>query len=82
MQKLSMRSIRREDVERIILEPNQRFADVEHDARVAIGPVNGRILVAVYRVVNTDVKVIAVYHASRLEKLVSSKAKRGAWRET
>jgi hypothetical protein len=72
-EKLSARSIRKEDVERVIVESQQQFVDVEHDAKVAIGPVDDRSVIVVYRMVNADIKVIPVYHTRKLEKLVSSK---------
>ena len=81
-QKLSMRRIRKEEVERLIVRSKKRYDDIEHDAKVAVGPVNGRFLVVTYRMVNADIKVITVYHARKLEKLILSKTKRGAWRET
>jgi hypothetical protein len=44
----------------------------------AIGPVNARYLAVVYRVANADIKVVTVYNARKLEKLLSSKTRRGA----
>ena len=79
-EKLSARSIRKEDVERVIVESQQQFVDVEHDAKVAIGPVDDRSVIVVYRMVNADIKVITVYHTRKLE-IVSSKMERGAWKE-
>ena len=80
-QKLSARSIRKEDVKRIIVDSKQKFVDVEHEAKVAIGPVEDRSVIVIYRMVKADVKVITVYHTRKLEKLLSSKMERGVWRE-
>jgi uncharacterized DUF497 family protein len=80
-QKLASRGVRREDVERVIANPKEWFKDSEHEARVAIGPLDGRFLVVVYRTVNGDTRVITVYHTRKLDKLVSSKIQRGVWRE-
>jgi uncharacterized DUF497 family protein len=79
-QKLSTRSIRREDVDRVITNPNELFEDTEHKAKVAVGRLDAMFLFAVYQHVNDDVKVITVYCARKLEKLVTSKVQRGAWR--
>jgi hypothetical protein len=68
-------------VERVIIESRQRYVDVENNAKVAIGSVNARYLVVVYRVVDADIKGMTVYHARKLEKLLLSKPKRGAWRK-
>jgi hypothetical protein len=57
------------------------FVDIENNVKVAVGPMNGRSLVVVYRIVDAEVKVIMVYHTRKLEKLISSKTKRGAWRK-
>jgi hypothetical protein len=80
-QKLYVRRITKQDVERTIIESKQRYTDVENNAEVAVGPVNARYLVVVYRVANADIKVMTVYHARKLEKLLSSKIRRGAWRK-
>lgn len=80
-QKLSIRRIRKEDAERLIIESKQRYVDVENNAKVAVGPVNGWSLVVIYRTVDADIKVITVYHTRKLERLISSKTKRGAWKE-
>ena len=79
-QKLSARAIRRRDVERILARPDEVFEDTEHNAEVAVGKVDSKFLVAVYLRANNSIKVITVYHTRKLEKLVTSKLQRGAWR--
>jgi len=79
-QKLSARAIRRRDVERILARPDEAFEDREHDAEVAVGKVDSKFLVAVFLRVDNNIRVITVYHTRKLEKLVSSKLQRGAWR--
>lgn len=79
-QKLSTRAVRRRDVERVLARPDEAFEDTEHGAEVAVGKVDGKFLVAVFLRVDNNIKVITVYHTRRLEKLVSSKLQRGAWR--
>jgi uncharacterized DUF497 family protein len=81
-EKLALRKVKVEDVEKVINRPTEAYEDVEHHARVAIGSVGDRFLIVVYSLVNADIKVITVYHASNIEKLVSSKTKRGVWRRT
>ena len=79
-QKLLMRKVRREDVERVITNPAEVYEDTEHNASVAIGSVDGKALVVIYQSVGNAKKVITVYHTLKIEKLVSSKTERGAWR--
>ena len=81
-EKLSIRRVSKKEVEKLIGESKQRFVDIEHDAEVAVGPVKGRSLVVIYRKVNADIKVIAVFYARKLEKLILSKIGRSAWRKT
>ena len=40
-----------------------------------------RFLTVVYRITGEDVKVITVYHTRKIEKLISSKLQRKAWRK-
>lgn len=79
-QKLSIRRIDRRNVEKIITGPNELFQDTEHHANVAVGAVDDRYLVAVYRKVDDDIKVIAVYYTRKVDKLVTSKMQRDARR--
>jgi hypothetical protein len=57
-QKLSARAIRRRDVERIIARPDEVFEDIEHDAEVAVGKVDGGFLVAVLLRVDSDIRLL------------------------
>jgi hypothetical protein len=75
-----MRKVNREDVARVIANPTEAYEDTEHDARVAIGSVDGKALVIIYQSVGDAKKVITVYHTLNIAKLVLSKSKRGAWR--
>jgi uncharacterized DUF497 family protein len=79
-QKLAIRRIRRHDVERIIAQPDELFEDRERNSEVAVGKVDSRFVVAVFRRVGDSIKVITVYHTRKLDKLASSKLQRGAWR--
>jgi hypothetical protein len=54
-QKLSARGIRRRDVERILTRPDELFEDIEHDAKVAVGKVDSRFLVAVFLRADDDI---------------------------
>ena len=80
--KLSTRRISKEDVERVISEARQNYDDVEHYSKVAIGRVDGRHLVVVYQMVDSDMKIITPYNTHKLDKLLSSKTMRGVWRKT
>ena len=68
-------------MQRIIAHPDEPFDDIEHNAGVAVGTAGGIFLVAVFRRVDSDIRVITVYHTRKLDKLVSSKLQRGAWRK-
>lgn len=75
-QKLSIRKVRRKDAEDLIANPAALFDDTEHNAKVAIGPLGEATLVAVYLGGDQDIKVIA----RKIDRLVSSKTERGAWK--
>lgn len=79
-QKLLIRRISREDVESVIAHPAELFEDTEHGCEVSVGRTDGKVLVAVYQKLDKDIKVITVYHTRKLDKLVSAKLQRGAWR--
>jgi uncharacterized DUF497 family protein len=79
-QKLLMRNVKREDAARVIANPTEVYEDTEHNASVAIGSVDGKALVVIYQSVGDAKKVITLYHALNIGKLVISKTKRGAWR--
>lgn len=78
-QKLLLRGLSQEDVEKVIEHPSEIYDDRENSATIAIGPLEGRTVVVVHRRMGADVKVITVYHTRKVEKLVSSKTGRGAW---
>jgi uncharacterized DUF497 family protein len=80
-QKLLIRKVKREDVARVIANPTEVYEDTERNAKVAIGSVEAKALVVIYESVGNAEKVITVYHALNIEKLLSSKTKRGAWRK-
>lgn len=79
-QKLLMRKVRREDVERVIANPTEVYEDTEHNAMVAFGFLDDRTLIVAYQRLGKDMKVITVYNTTKIDKLVSSKTRRGAWR--
>ncbi len=60
--------------------PDGAFEDTEHDAEVAVGKMGSKFLVAVFLRVGNSIEVMTIYHTRELEKLVSSKLQRGAWR--
>jgi uncharacterized DUF497 family protein len=64
----------------VIAHPSELFEDTEHRCEVALGTTGDKLLVAVYRRVDNDIKVITVYHTRKLDKLVLAKLQRGAWR--
>ncbi len=79
-QKILMRKVKQEDVARVIANPTEVYEDTEHNASVAIGSVDGKALVVIYRSVGKAKIVITVYHTLNIGKLVLSKTRRGAWR--
>lgn len=79
-QKLLIRRKSREDVESLIAHPTELFEDIEHGCEVSVGTIGDKLIVAVYQKVDKDIKVITVYHTRKLDKLVSAKLQRGAWR--
>ncbi len=80
--KLSTRDVSRKDVEHVVANPDHLYEDIEHDTKAAIGSQDGTSLVVIYSLLNGDIKVITVYHTRKIEKLVSAKIERGAWRRT
>lgn len=68
-------------MESVIANPIESYEDMEHNLTVAIGSLDSRTLVVVYEGLDEDVMVITVYHTRKIEKVVSSKIGRGAWRK-
>jgi len=62
------------------MSPTDLFEDTEHNCKVAVGMTNHKLLVAVFRRVDNGIKATTVYHTRKLDKLISAKLQRGAWR--
>jgi len=60
--------------------PDEIYEDVENGAMVALRRVDDRSVVVIYRSEGDKVKVITLYYANKIERLVKSKVARGAWR--
>ena len=80
-QKLTVRRIKRDEVIRVIKSPMQLFEDTEQHSSIAIEDSGSRFLIVVYRITGEDIKAIIVYHTRKIEKLISSKLQRKAWRK-
>ncbi len=79
---MRLRSIDEEAVAEVIEKPEQEFDDLEHHAHVTIRANGNRHLIVVYTRRGDATTVITVYSTSKLNKLIATKERRGAWQRT
>jgi hypothetical protein len=79
---LKARRIPKRRVIQALTEPDSSYQDRESDALVAVKKVGDKHLVVVFASANGRVRVITVYFASDVDRLISRKSQRGAWIET
>ncbi len=80
--KLKARRIPKRRVIQALTEPDSSYQDRESNALVAVKKVGDKHLVVVFASANGRVRVITVYFASDVDRLISRKSQRGAWIET
>ncbi len=79
---MQLRSIDAEAIADAIEKPEQEFNDLEHHAKVTITTTGRKHLIVAYTRRGDAITVITVYSTSKLDKLIASKERRGAWRRT
>lgn len=80
LEKIRSRRVLQSDVLEAIRNPESLFDDVESDTRVALKQIRGKYLVAIFVPLDSKARVITVYHATEVDRLISRKLERGAWR--
>jgi Domain of unknown function (DUF4258) len=78
-QKMRDRAVKRQDIIAAVDSPDSEYDDVESDARVAVKQIDQKYLVVVYAIEEKRNRVITVYHASKVDRLIRRKVQRGAW---
>lgn len=76
---MNARHIYESDVQLALKDPDSRFYDKEHETFVALKFVRDRYLVILYTHKNETFRVITVYFSTKIDKLINSKIRRGAW---
>ena len=78
-QKMRDRAVKRQDIISAIDSPDSEYKDVESDAKVALKLTDQKYIVVVYATEEERNRVITVYHASEVDRLIRRKVQRGAW---
>jgi len=79
IEKMKARHISESDIQSALKEPSDLFYDVEHETFVAIKPLRDRYLVILCTRKNETLSVVTVYFSTKIDKLIDSKIRRGAW---
>jgi len=82
LEKIRRRNVDTVDIYATLESPDEVFDDVEHGTKVALKKVNSKSIILVYRVETGMIKVITLYYTTKLDRLLNSKAVRGAWKKT
>ncbi len=73
------RRVSKHKVAMTINYPNLVYEDVESNALVAVRRIERRNVIVIYTVQEGRSRVITVYHASQVDRLIRRKLERKAW---
>jgi hypothetical protein len=79
IEKVNARYIFESDVQVTLNEPDNKFYDEEHQTFVALKFVRNRYLVILYTHKDETFRVVTLYSSTKIDKLIKSKIRRGAW---
>jgi hypothetical protein len=80
LEKMRRRDVKTSDVYATLEAPNEVYEDVEHETFIAVKKVNAKSIILAYKTDANVVKVITLYHTTKLDRLIKSKTVRGAWK--
>jgi Domain of unknown function (DUF4258) len=78
--RLRVRRVSKHQVVATIGDPDASYEDVGSATLVAVKRMNGNHLVVLYVVEEKETRVVTVYHASSVDRLINRKLKRGVWK--
>lgn len=76
---MRIRDVSKRNVAETISYPDFAYEDVESNALVAVSRIEGRTVIVIYTVQEGRNRVITVYHASEVDRLIRRKLERKAW---
>lgn len=80
-ERLTLRSMTKGQVISALREPDRVYEDISSSTTVAVKKARNRYIVVVYsEMENEDKRVVTVYYASDVERLIRRKVERGIWR--
>ena len=79
-EKSTERKITKEDIYKTLDNPDMLFKDLSHNTLIAVKEIAGKSVVVAYER-DEVIRVVTVYHTSKLDKLIRSKLRRGLWRK-
>jgi len=79
IEKMRARHVSESDIRDALKESRDLFYDMEHETFVATKPLRNRYLVILYTRKNEVLNVVTVYFSTKIDKLITSKIRRGAW---
>lgn len=77
--RLRLRGVRKRQVTEVISQPDRLYRDTESNAMIAVKEVKERHLIVIYAAQGTSIRVVTLYYASQVDRLISRKVTRGVW---
>lgn len=76
---MRVRDVSKRQIGIVIRNPDFSYEDVEANTLVSVKKREKRHVVVIFTLTDERVRVVTVYHASEVDRLISRKLKRGAW---
>ena len=79
LERMRVRRLSKRQVGITIRDPDFSYKDIESSALVAVKRYKERYAVVIFTIKEKRARVITVYHASDVDRLIRRKLQRGAW---
>jgi hypothetical protein len=79
LEKMRVREVSKRQMGVVIRNPDFSYQDVESNALVAVKKRGERHVVGIFTLKDERVRVVTVYHASEVDRLIRRKLQRGVW---
>jgi Domain of unknown function (DUF4258) len=80
-EKIQSRGVKKSDILLAMKAPESLYQDFEHGTVIAVRKVSGNSIIVVYKIDDNGTKVITLFYATKLDKLIRAKTARGAWKK-
>ena len=79
IEKMDARHVSESDAHLALEDPDSMFYDKEWETLVVVKSIRNRYLVILYTHKNGKYRIVTVYFSAKIDKLINSKIRRGAW---